>query len=187
MVIFYVSCDFVFFVFWLLRCSNLFVYDVWLVEKRGEFWLMFELRLNVLRFMVFVLLEVLFLVFFMVVVVFVFFFYVGLMGLGFSIVGLIFGLIKLWDVFIDLVVGVVLDCWYIKWGCWLFWLVVLVLVLGLCIYMMFVFGFFVGGVYFVVWMVLFYIGWMIGLVLYIVWVVEFLFEYYEWLRIFVYK
>ncbi len=146
-----------------------------------------ETKLSPLRLIAFVSPEAPFAALLMAVVVFVPPFYAGTVGLGLSTVGLIFGLTKLWDVITDPAFGVLSDRWHTKWGRRLPWLVASIPVLGLSIYMVFVPGASVGGIYFAFWMILLYIGWTIGSVSHIAWAAELSADYHERSRISAYK
>jgi Na+/melibiose symporter-like transporter len=110
-------------------------------------------------------------------------FYAGYMGFGLIAVGQIFLILRLWDVFVDPVLGVVSDRFPTRWGRRRHWIALSVPILTVSTYMVFLPARGVGEFYLIAWMVALYVGWSLLTVSHVAWGAELADDYHERSRI----
>ena len=110
-------------------------------------------------------------------------FYAGYMGFGLVAIRQIFLIIRLWDVFVDPVLGVLSDRFPTRWGRRRHWIALSVPITALATYMLFLPERGVGNLYLVVWMLVLYVGWSLLTLSHVAWGAELSDDYHERSRI----
>jgi Na+/melibiose symporter-like transporter len=105
------------------------------------------------------------------------------MGFGAGAIGVIFLLIRLWDVFVDPVLGLASDRFPTRWGRRRHWIVLSVPIMMLSTYMIFLPERGVGSTYLVFWMLVLYVGWSLLTLSHVAWGAELADDYHERSRI----
>ena len=110
-------------------------------------------------------------------------FYRDYMGFGPAAVGTIFLVIRLWDVFVDPVLGVTSDRFPTRWGRRRHWIVLSVPIMMLSTFMIFLPERGVGSSYLVAWMLVLYVGWSLLTLSHAAWGAELADDYHERSRV----
>jgi glycoside/pentoside/hexuronide:cation symporter, GPH family len=110
-------------------------------------------------------------------------FYAGYMGFGLVAIGQIFLIIRLWDVFVDPVLGLLSDRFPTRWGRRRHWIVLSVPIMMLSTYMVFLPERGVGASYLIFWMLVLYVGWSLLTLSHVAWGAELSDDYHERSRI----
>jgi Na+/melibiose symporter-like transporter len=110
-------------------------------------------------------------------------FYAGYMGFGLVAVGQIFLVLRLWDVVVDPVLGVLSDRFPTRWGRRRHWIALSVPIIVLSTYMVFLPARGVGSAYLIGWMLLLYVGWSLLTLSHVAWGAELSADYHERTRI----
>ncbi|MEI9988070.1 MAG: MFS transporter [Aliidongia sp.] len=110
-------------------------------------------------------------------------FYAGYMGFGLVAIGQIFLIIRLWDVFVDPVLGLVSDRFPTRWGRRRHWIVLSVPIMVVSTYAVFLPERGVGAYYLIFWMLVLYVGWSLLTLSHVAWGAELSDDYHERSRI----
>jgi glycoside/pentoside/hexuronide:cation symporter, GPH family len=106
-------------------------------------------------------------------------FYAGYMGFGLAAIGQIFLIIRLWDVFVDPVLGLVSDKFPTRWGRRRHWIVLSVPIMLASTWAIFLPEKGVGSTYLIVWMLVLYVGWSLLTLSHVAWGAELSDDYHE--------
>ena len=110
-------------------------------------------------------------------------FYAGHMGFGLKLVGTVFLITRLWDVFVDPVLGLVSDRFPTRWGRRRHWIALSVPIMVLSTYMVFMPAPGVGSRYLIFWMLVLYVGWSLLTLSHAAWGAELTDDYHERTRV----
>jgi glycoside/pentoside/hexuronide:cation symporter, GPH family len=105
-------------------------------------------------------------------------FYAGYMGFGLATIGGIFLLIRLFDVAVDPVLGIISDRFPSRWGRRRHWIALSVPIMLLATYMVFFPEKGVGSTYLISWMLVLYFGWSLLTLSHVAWGAELSSEYH---------
>ena len=114
-------------------------------------------------------------------------FFAGPMGLGLATVGTIFLIARMWDVFIDPILGYVSDRFHTRWGRRRHWMVLSVPIIAIAAYFVFIPTPPITSRYLLTWLFVMYLGFTMILLAHMSWAAELSDDYHERSRIHGYR